>query len=185
MKTNFFEALESLNVKGVFNIAIQIKDDDQIISSVLFKPETSHTEPQKSLPPMLFTGTSENLGDTFFQDLLNPVQETAIGFINKADYEKALHKAITPKKTERQTKNSNVEPDQVETAPAISKEEMKKNYEEAMKKIEELNGLCKYEEAIKILPSATDYPEKEKELKKMIIDLDRKAKQYAAQLKLL
>ncbi|WP_367866983.1 hypothetical protein [Pedobacter sp. WC2423] len=185
MKTNFFEALESLNVKGVFNIAIQIKDDDQVIASVLFNPEISHKEQQKSLPPMLFTGTSEHLGETFFEELLNPVKKTAEGFINKAHYEKALQEAIAPKKSEKSTKKSNVEDDQIETAPAVSKEEMKKNYEEAMKKIEEFNGLCKYEDALKILPSEIDYPEKEKELKKMAIDLDRKAKQYADQLQLL
>ncbi len=53
-----------------------------------------------------------------------------------------------------------------------------------MIKINELNAACKYEEAIAILPSATDYPEKEAELKTKLADLTRKRDQMAQALSL-
>jgi len=66
--------------------------------------------------------------------------------------------------------------------PKISKEERKKNYDEAMKKVNELIISMKYEDALAFLPSLTDYPEKKAELEKKIADLPRLKTQYEQQL---
>jgi len=64
--------------------------------------------------------------------------------------------------------------------PKESREEKKKRYDEAIKKVAELNDHCKYEEAIAMLPSVEDYPEKQSELEKKLADLTRKKEQLAA-----
>jgi hypothetical protein len=61
-----------------------------------------------------------------------------------------------------------------------NKEEKKKRYDEAMKNIADLNDHCKYEEAIALLPSIEDYPEKKMELEKKLADLTRKKGQLEA-----
>jgi hypothetical protein len=54
------------------------------------------------------------------------------------------------------------------------KEDKKKKYEGIMKSIAELNDRCKYEEALDLLPTVEEYPEKENELKNKRADLNRK-----------
>jgi hypothetical protein len=65
--------------------------------------------------------------------------------------------------------------------PKLSKEEKRKAYDEAMRKITELVSLTKYADAIALLPSVADYPEKAAELQKKSADLNR---QQAIYLKL-
>ncbi len=53
-----------------------------------------------------------------------------------------------------------------------------------MKQIAELNDRCKYEEALALLPTVEDYPEKQKELENKLADLTRKKGQLEQAMKL-
>jgi hypothetical protein len=68
--------------------------------------------------------------------------------------------------------------------PKVSTEDKRKAYTEAIRKVVELNDACKYEDALAILPSVVEYPEKAEELNKRKADLTRKKEQMAQALKL-
>jgi hypothetical protein len=68
--------------------------------------------------------------------------------------------------------------------PKVSAEDRRKAYTEAIRNVVELNDACKYEEALIILPSVNDYPEKAEELNRRKADLTRKSEQMAQAMKL-
>ena len=53
---------------------------------------------------------------------------------------------------------------------------MKEAYDEAMRNIEQLRSKMMYAEALELLPSLTDYPEKKIELEKKRLELDNLVK---------
>jgi hypothetical protein len=102
------------------------------------------------------------------------------------DYRKGLEKAksMASAKTTTATtaKPATVKiPDQELPDP---KAEKKKAYDTAIKAINDLQADCKYEEAIALLPTTEDYPDKANELKNLRSDLNRK-KDQMAQFRLL
>jgi len=123
------------------------------------------------------------------------VQETAGLFHNMEAYLKGLEEAKKQSKMEQDKKAQELKNKQQAKAksneegievsePKDSKEDRKKRYEDAMKQIAELNDRCKYEEAIALLPTVEDYPEKQKELENKLADLTRKKGQLEQAMKL-
>lgn len=198
MKTNFFETINAMNVPGNWKLTLHTDEQGQFTVSALFTALHNADNATKAIPPMLLKGTAAELDEGFFETITQPVQQTAGLYNNLNDYHKELEKARVASKMVQDKKSKTAPKPKTETAeaneeendnievgePQPNKEEMKKAYTEAMKKISELNAACKYAEAIELLPAVTDYPEKEAELKKLLADLTRKKEQMAQALTL-
>lgn len=193
MKTNFFQNIAGLKVPGNWKIAIQTDDKGQFTVSAIFNTNDNSDNASKAVPPMLLKGTAQEMDEGFFDTIERPVQETAGLFHNMDAYLKGLEEAKKQSKMEHdkkaqenKAKTPNKEnKDGIEvTATQVNKEEKKKAYDEAMKKVAELNDTCKYTEALELLPSEDEYPEKKAELDKKRTDLERKKQQYEQALSL-
>ncbi|GAA3989805.1 hypothetical protein [Mucilaginibacter dorajii] len=195
MKTNFFENITALNVPGKWNLAIHTDEQGQFTVSALFTALHNADNATKGIPPLLLKGTAPELDEGFFETITQPVQQTAGLYNNLNAYYKELEKARLASKIEQDKKHKNNPKPKPATGaagdsdieigePQPNKEEKRKAYVQAMIKINELNAACKYEEALALLPSATDYPEKEAELKIKLADLTRKRDQMAQALSL-
>lgn len=196
MTTNFFNNIADLNVSGNWKFTINTDEKGVMTVSALFTSMQNGDNASKVVPPLLLRGTAVELDEGFFNTIEKPVQEAAGLFHNMETYMKGLEEAKKQSKMEQDKKTQEVkakalakanEPKdgiEVSAEPKVNKEEKRKIYEDAMKKIGELNDTCKYEEALNILPSVDDYPEKKTELEKKKADLERKQQQYAQALQL-
>jgi len=191
MKTNFFENIANLNTPGIWKIGIQNDASGHFVVSALYSPVQSTEPALKTIAPLIFKGTATEMDEGFFEAIEKPVQETAVLYSNIATYTKNLDNA--KKKLSQGNKSQPVkkteatggdEADIEVGEPKVSAEDKKKAYTEAIRKVVELNDACKYEDALAILPSVTDYPEKAEELNKRKADLTRKKEQMAQALKL-
>ena len=184
MNTDFFENIAELNVPGNWKISIQTTDNIQFIVSALFTANACADNAAKAVPPFLLKGTSKELNEGFFDTVVSPVQQTAGLYTNMEAYLKEVERARLASKEEQDKKTkekaaNGKKPDNVEMPdPKLAKEERKKAYDEAMKNITELQGKMKYAEALEVLPSVTDYPEKKNELEKKESELKRMQSQY-------
>jgi len=191
MKTNFFENIAGLNVPGNWKIAIHADSKGEFTVSALFNTEANGDNAYKVVPPMVLKGTAQELDEGFFEAIEQPVQQTAGLFRNMEAYMKGLEEAKKQSKME-QDKNKpkssapkKADTEDIEVAePKVDKEARKKAYDEAMKQVAHLNDHCKYGEALEILPSVTDYPEKQADLDKKRADLTRKKEQHDKMLEL-
>jgi len=195
MKTNFFQNIADLNVPGNWKIAIHADEKGQFTVSALFNTENNGDNAYKVVPPMVLKGTAQEMDEGFFDTIEQPVQQTAGLFHNMEAYLKGLEEAKKLSKMEQDKKTQELKNKQQKKAksneegievsePNESKEDRKKRYDEAMKQIAELNDRCKYEEAIALLPTIEDYPEKQKELENKLADLTRKKGQLEQAMKL-
>lgn len=191
MNTNFFTAIAALQVQGSYKMAIHVNDQNQFTVSVLFNTNGNGDNAYKVVPPMLLKGTAEELDEGFFEAIEKPVQETAGLFQNMEAYLKGLEEAKKQSKMEQDKNKPKPAPkaaannEDIEVAePKVDKEAKRKAYDEAMKQIAELNDNCKYAEALDILPSPADYPEKRAELDRKRADLTRKKEQHDKMLQL-
>ncbi|OKS84497.1 PRTRC system protein E [Mucilaginibacter polytrichastri] len=198
MTTNFFENIAAMNVPGNWKLTIHTDEQGQFTVSALFTALHHADNATKAIPPMLLKGTATEMDEGFFETITQPVQQTAGLYNNLNAYHKELEKARVASKMVQDKKNkTNPKPkaetggdeteenDDIEVSePQPNKEELKKAYTEAMQKITELNAACKYAEAIAILPSPEDYPEKAAELKGKLGDLTRKRNQMEQALSL-
>ena len=191
MKTNFFEQIANLNAPGIWKLGIQNDANGHFVVSALYSPVQSAEPALKTIAPLIFKGTATEMDEGFFEAIEKPVQETAGLYSNIATYTKNLDNA--KKKLSQGNKSQPVkkteatggdEADIEVGEPKVSAEDKKKAYTEAIRKVVELNDACKYEDALAILPSVEDYPEKTEELNKRKADLTRKKEQMAQALKL-
>jgi PRTRC genetic system protein E len=183
MTTNFFQNIANLNVPGIWRIGISTDDKGNIKITGLFNIHNNGTQAAKVVPPFIISGTAEEMDSSFFDTITKPVQETAGVFHNMEEYRKGLDKAknlskSTPAKTATATTAKS--PDQELPDPKADK---KKAYDTTLKAISDLQADCKYEEALALLPTVEEYPEKENEIKNLRADLSRK-KEQLAQIKL-
>jgi PRTRC genetic system protein E len=194
MKTNFFENIAELNVPGNWKIAIHADAQGQFTVSALFTAEANGDNAHKLVPPMVLKGTAQELDEGFFEAITQPVQQTAVLFRNMEAYLKGLEEAKKqskmeqdknkPKPTTTKPKTADEEDDIEIAEPKVDKEAKRKAYEEAMKQVAQLNDGCKYSEALDILATVEDYPEKQADLDKKRADLTRKKEQHDKMLQL-
>jgi PRTRC genetic system protein E len=188
MKTNFFEHIANLNAPGIWKIGIHNDENGHFVVSALYSPTQSNEPATKIIAPLIFKGTSSDLDEGFFEAIGQPVEATAGLYSNIEAYTKNLDSA--KKKLLLDNKNQPAigkadGTDEIEVSePKMSAENKKKVYVDAIKKVVELNDACKYEEALAVLPSVSDYPEKEEDLNKRRADLTRKKEQMEQALKL-
>lgn len=183
MNTDFFKNLAGLNVPGNWKISIQTSDNIQFTVSALFLANACGDNASKTIPPMLLKGTTDELDEGFFDAIVAPIQETAGLYTNMEAYLKEVERARLASKEEQDKKAKAVQtakkPGDVEMPDQkLAKEEKKKAYDETMKSIGELSAKMKYGDALALLPSVQDYPEKKNELEKKETELKRLLNQY-------
>jgi len=193
MKTNFFENIAHLHVAGNFRMGIHIDIKGAFTVSVLFTADNAGDKGTKAIIPLVHKGTAQEIDEAFFETLTKPVQETAGLYTNIEAYLKSVEVAKANSKQEQDKKlkanNSKTvtakkagdeddgEYDEEEMqAPKVDKEQKKREYEEAMQHVSALNDTCQYAEALAVLPSASDYPEKASEINKRKTELERNQK---------
>jgi len=172
MKTNFFRIIEHLQSKGSWTIHIAPQADQQMIVSVLMSDPKSEKE-GINFTPMIFNELPQVLDDTFFTRITTPVREISEVFSNFSEVQKSIEQAKKLLKEKSKPASPTANPKADDSAV------LKQQYEEAIKKIEELNGLCKYTEALALLPDEKIYPEKQVELARLRKELDDKSRQLS------
>lgn len=197
MKTNFFENIASLHVAGNFKIGIHSDDKSNFTVSVLFTADNAGDKATNAIIPIIYKGTAQELDGGFFEALTKPVQETAGLYTNLEAYLKSVEHAKINSKQEQdkkakatnskttapktESKNSGEENDDENeqpeaSVPKVDKKQKKREYDEAMLQVTALNETCQYAEALAILPSVLDYPEKTAEINKRKVELERNQK---------
>lgn len=149
MKTNFFNSIIALQVAGNWTINIAKETTERLIVSVLFFNDTIGDDARKKIPPILLKGTAQELDEGFFQVITQPVKETAQLFANMEQFLKEKEQAKI---------NSQMEKDNATKVDKEKKDKQKK-YEDAMKKVDELEADGKYRDAWMKVPQPELYPE--------------------------
>ncbi|WP_316739159.1 PRTRC system protein E [Pedobacter aquatilis] len=168
MKTNFFRMLHRLNPTGDWVISIAAKETQMVLSIRL-----SNDGMGKNIPPMLLSGTPEELDEGFYDSMEKPVERTIALFLNLAEYTQSLENAKAALKEKAGAKPA-------KNADNVSANDNKKSaFEEVIKKVQEMSANCKYADALAILPAVTDYPDKAGELEKLKAELERKNAQLS------
>ncbi|MBD1362584.1 PRTRC system protein E [Mucilaginibacter sp. ZT4R22] len=187
MTTNFFQNIASLNLQGVWKLAITTDDKGNFIVSQLFNT-TCGDKAVNLIVPLTLSGTAEDLDEGFFDKVTEPTLKNAGLQTNMEAHLKSVEVAKAASKLEQDKKNkektqttatATKKTDDVELPePKISKEDKKKAYDEAMEKVTELIKKLKFSEALTILPTIEDHPNKENELKKKRQYLEQQANLY-------
>jgi len=196
MKTNFFEQVAGLAVKGTLQINIQPQESGSLTVSVMLTSANPKTTAGKNIPPMLLKGEPQELDEAFFQQLAEPVRQTVKLFANLEAYQSELDKAQkTGKKDKDKDKTGKAAPgsdagdDEDENSNDLfkpqaddkqAKAEKKRLYEDAMQKVNQLNSDMKYREAIAQLPDAEEYPDKAEEINTKRAQLQKRQELYTS-----
>ena len=202
MKTNFFEQVAGLAITGTLQINIQPQESGTLTVSVMLVNNNPKITTGKNIPPMLLTGSAQELDEAFFNQVGEPVKRTVKLFANADAYQKELDKAGQAGKKDKDSKdksatgtaNTNlftqhpdehtdddldeVQDEQADDSEAIA--EKQRMYDEAMQRVGELNTQMKYKEAIAQLPDAEEYPEKADEINIKRDALQKRQEMYAS-----
>ncbi|MCO5946755.1 hypothetical protein [Mucilaginibacter flavidus] len=186
MTTNFFQNIASLNLPGTWKLVIQTDADGNMTVSELFNA-TCGDKAVKLIIPYTLTGTAQDLDEAFFTKITDPLVKTAELQTNLEAHLKSVEQAKAASKLEQDKKNkekaqATATPKKTEDAelpePKISKEDKKKVYDTTMENVTELIKKFKFSEALTILPSVEEHPNKENELKKKRQYLEQQANLY-------
>ncbi|RYZ51589.1 MAG: PRTRC system protein E [Sphingobacteriales bacterium] len=181
MKTDFFELVSGLEVAGQLHLTIGGFGAEKLTVTVHLSADTVGDKAARSVPPMVLSGTVQELNEGFFEAIQSPVQETSALFANMEAYTKSLEAARLASKMEQDKKGKAAKAtagsgDDIEL-PQVNREELRKAYMEKMKSVKELESACKYDEALESLPDVEEYPDKEAEINKRKSELERLAEQ--------
>lgn len=149
MATNFFQSILALQVAGDWTINIARETGDRLVVSVLFYNNNVGDDARKKVPPIILRGTAQELDEGFFLTITQPVQDTATLFVNMEQYLKEKEQAKL---------NAQSEKDKA-TQAEKQKTDRQKKYDEAMKKVDELEAAGKHREAWVKVPDPALYPE--------------------------
>ena len=186
MTTNFFQNIASLNLPGTWKLVIETDVDGNMTVSELFNA-TCGDKAVKLIVPLTLTGTAQDLDEGFFGKVTEPVTKTAELQSNMEDHLKSVEQAKAASKMEQDKKakekaQAAAKPKAGDDAeipePKISREEKKKQYDDAMLNVAELIKKFKFSEALTVLPAIEEHPNKDNELKKKRQYLEQQANLY-------
>ena len=208
MKTNFFELVAGLSITGNLQINIHQNEGGTQTVSVMLSAKDPKATTGKNLPPMLLKGTPRELDEAFFQQISQPVRQTDKLFANAEAYQKELEKAkkqATTDKDKKGTANTpggakpksdgnlfnqqtNEQPDDDDFEEPLDEQpddsealaEKQRLYDEAMQRVNALNGQMKFAEAIAQLPEPEEYPDKAEDIKNKGEALLRRQEMFAS-----
>ena len=186
MTTNFFQNIATLNLPGTWKLVIQTDENGNMTVSELFNA-TCGDKAVKLIVPLTLTGTPQDLDEGFFGKVTEPVTKTAELQSNMEDHLKSVEQAKAASKMEQDKKakekaQAAAKPKAGDDAeipePKISREEKKKQYDDAMLNVADLIKKFKFSEALTVLPAIEEHPNKENELKKKRQYLEQQANLY-------
>ncbi|MCR8557364.1 PRTRC system protein E [Mucilaginibacter sp. BJC16-A38] len=201
MKTNFFEQIAGLQINGTLQINIQPQEGGTLTVSVLLANNNPRITAGKNIPPMLLKATTQELDEKFFTEIGEPAKQTVRLFANLEAYQAELDKAKKqPEKTGKTTtvtakksadnslfsqpaeEPDNDADDDLEEQPDETEAlaEKQRLYDEAIRRVGQLNTDMKYKEAIAQLPDAEEYPDKAGEIKTKREALEKRQELYAS-----
>jgi len=155
METNFFSQISALQGSGNWKINISFLEGGQMLVSVLLEKAGN----EKPLAPIVFGGTAGELDGGFFGAMKTPAEQTAEFFASLDAHQLSVEKAKSELKEKAEKK-----PASTPAPKAEDKNERKKRYDGIIEKAKKLNTEMKYAEALELLPSNEDFPEKSEEL---------------------
>ena len=148
-KTNFFQGLEALQIKGTIKIVLRLSAERVWTGSILVIDPELKDPAVKTLPPLSFVGTSEELGEGFFDALKAPLQKATALFTNVSHYETQVAEAEKAAKMNQPATAGKA------TKPADPND---RKFQDRMKKVEALEKAGKVGEAIGAMPKESDFP---------------------------
>jgi hypothetical protein len=157
METNFFQQVSALSIAGNLILNIQPVSETQMIVSVMITNDAIRDKAVRNIPPMVLDGSIAELNEKFFTAIIEPVKKTTQLFRNMLEHEKGLNTAQG---------NSNMQ----KGITAAGKSN-RKQYDEKMKKVTELEKEKKYGQAIAQMPDAKQFPEFANEINKKMAQL--------------
>jgi PRTRC genetic system protein E len=164
-KTNFFQGLEALQIKGTIKIVLRLSADRTWTGSILVIDPELKDPAVKTLPPLSFVGTSEELGEGFFDALKAPLQKTTALFTNVSHYETQVAEAEKAAKMNQPATTGKA------TKPADPTD---RKFQDRMKKVEALEKAGKVGEAIGAMPKESDFPNQSAAIKAKLEALKQK-----------
>ncbi|HEV2353262.1 MAG TPA: hypothetical protein VGR89_03420, partial [Puia sp.] len=164
-KTNFFQGLESLQIKGTIKIVLRLSPDKIWTGSILVIDPEIKDPAVKTLPPLSFTGSSEELGEGFFDALKTPMQKATALFTNVSHYEAQVAEAEKAAKMNQPATTGKAAKPADPTA---------KKFDDRMKKVEALENVGKIGEAIGAMPKESDFPAQSSAIKAKMEALKQK-----------
>jgi len=184
MTTNFFTNIAGMGCPGQWSITIQSDENGTFTVSTLFKHISSGDAAAKHIKPFVGTGKAVDFDAQYFDSIEQPLKETAGLLHNMEDYLKGLSKAKEQSKMVQDAKGKNkakadTKGEGFELADSVNAEAKRRAYTDAIRRVVELDSLCQYAEALAILPTVADYPEKEAEITRRKAELERKKEQKA------
>ena len=141
METHFFNQIVQLAIQGKLHLVITQEANSQLVVSVLLENEQCSDPAKLLLPPLVLRGTAEELDAGFFQSITQPLEETSSLFVNMEQYIEAQKQAQRQSAMEKE-----------------KAEKQQKKYDEAMKKVADLEAQGKYREAWSKLPPPDEFP---------------------------
>lgn len=203
MKTNFFEHIGALEFQGALHLSL-LKNAEGVLTVSVFLPNPTADTAGNVIPPMILKGNAVELNEGFFGAIAAPVKQTASIFANMDAYQQSLKKAAESSKAEQDKKSKankgktatasaadtddDIDDEQDETENLFSVQEneqkvlaeKKKRYASVLEQVAELSKVFKYDEAISLLQTCTDYLEKAEEINAKGAELQKHKAKYEA-----
>jgi hypothetical protein len=164
-KTNFFLGLEALQIRGTIKIVLRLSPDRIWTGSILVIDPEIKDPAVKTLPPLSFVGTSEELGEGFFDALKAPAQKVSALFTNVSQYEARVLEAEKAAKMNQPATTGKA------TKPADPSD---RKFQDRMKKVEALERAGKVGEAIGAMPKESEFPSQSDAIKTKMEELKQK-----------
>lgn len=163
MQTNFFRQLAKLNLTGDLHITFTQTTENNYVASVLLKNEQCGDESRKTIPPLNFRGTAEELDNGFFESIATPIQTASGLMVDMEAFMKGLEEA--KKKSVMEKEKSDKEKKE--------KEAKDKKYKEILLKAEDFEKDGKFKDAWSALPKVSEYPDFAEEIRKKQDDYEK------------
>jgi len=161
----FFQSIDAMQVQGNWIICIKQNEPDRMTVSVVFKNDNCGDNARKIVPPLIFSDKAvTEIDERFFAELNSVVPDTAKLFSSMEHF---------LKQREAAQKHSQMEAEKTEQEKKKQAGKHKK-YEEALKKVKELENDGKFKEAWLKVPDPADFPEHSEELGKLKSSLTAK-----------
>jgi hypothetical protein len=155
---DFFQNINAMQVQGDWIICIRQNKPERMTVSVVFKNDNCGDAARKIVPPLVFSDkVATEIDGCFFADLNSVIPDTAKLFSSMEHYLKQREEA---------QKRSQMETGKIEQQKKQQVDKLKK-YEEALKKVEELEKDGKFKQAWLKVPDPTDFPEHSDDLRKL------------------
>lgn len=172
IKTNFFRAIKALNIEGNLNLTIRQLKDGQMVVSTKLDNERVGDDARLNIIPLNMTSTPKELDEGYFKRICTPLKKTSGLLSNMEAHLKSIEEATKKSRMEQDKKKA----EKSKNADKEAKVEDEEAYKQALEKSFALEKEMKYDEALKALPQAADFPKRKNEIAEKRKELEAKIK---------